>query len=174
MEIVTIPLKGRLAHKDDMGHQETINANEVQVMSAGTGVLHSEFNPSKIEAANTLQIWIFPDKKGHKPRYDQKSFNPADRKNRLQTLVSPEKKSDALRINQDAYFSRIDLDNGNSISYDIHSSNNGVYIFLLKGQIKTGEDIMNKRDALGVWNTDRIEMNAADNSSILFIEVPMN
>jgi redox-sensitive bicupin YhaK (pirin superfamily) len=157
-----------------MGHQETVSTDEVQIMSAGTGVLHSEFNPSETEAANTLQIWVLPDKKGHTPRYDQKSFSPDERKNQLQVLVAPDKNANNLWLNQDTYFSRCDLDMEKSLSYKIHNSNNGVYIFLLQGKVKVGEDILASRDAIGIWDANSVEIASLEESSLLFIEVPMN
>ena len=117
MEIVSIPLKGGLAHRDNTGSEGVIYPNEVQVMSAGTGILHSEFNYSKDEESNFLQLWILPDKKGHKPRYDQKTFNPDGRKNQLQTIVTPDKSNGNLWLNQDAYLSMSNIDRNNRIDY---------------------------------------------------------
>ncbi|MCB0729639.1 MAG: pirin family protein [Ignavibacteriae bacterium] len=174
MEIVTIPLKGSLAHKDSMGHEEIIKTNEVQVMSAGTGILHSEFNPSNTDLVNLLQIWVFPDKKGHTPRYNQKFFDPIKRKNKFQTIVSPSKDDGSLWLNQNAYFSLCDLDKNNSVSYKIHSKGNGLYIFNIEGKINIDEQDLNRRDALGIWEVEKVEISAEETSFFLIIEVPMN
>ena len=174
MEIVSIPLIGTLAHKDSTGTEEVIVPNEVQVMSAGTGILHSEYNHSKYKEINFLQLWIFPDKKGHKPRYDQKSFNPEERKNKLLKIVSPDKNNGNLWLNQDAYLSMTDLEKNKSINYKLHTSGNGVYIFLIEGNISVEEETLSKRDGIGIWETDEISMKANQDSQILLIEVPMN
>lgn len=174
MEIVTIPLKGKLAHKDSEGNEEVIHANEVQVMSAGTGINHSEYNASETEDANTLQIWIMPDKKGHSPRYAQKKFKLSNRKNKFQSLVFPDKNEGNLWLNQDAYFSIVDLDSGNEIKYALHSPKNGIYVFAIEGSFSVAEETLNKRDAIGIWDISEVEFNALDNSTILIIEVPMS
>lgn len=174
MEIISIPLIGTLAHKDSTGTEEVIVPNEVQVMSAGTGILHSEYNHSKYKEINFLQLWIFPDKKGHKPRYDQKSFNPEERKNKLLNIVSPDKSNGNLWINQDAHLSMTDLEKNNSINYKVNISGNGVYIFLVEGNISVEEETLSKRDGIGIWETDEISLKANQNSQILLIEVPMN
>ena len=174
MEIVSIPLKGGLAHKDSTGSEGVIFPNEVQVMSAGTGILHSEYNHSKDEETNFLQLWIFPDKKGHKPRHNQKSFNPEERKNKFQLIVSPEKSDGNLWLNQDAYLSLTDLEKGNSLEYEIHTKGNGVYIFLIEGKVDVADEIISKRDGIGIFDTDEFSITAKDNSKVLLIEVPMN
>lgn len=173
MEIVTIPLEGSLAHKDNKGYEGVISYNDIQVMSAGTGIIHSEYNASKSNFVNLLQLWIFPDKKGHVPRYDQKSFNPADRKNKLQTVVAPTKNDNNLWLNQDAYLTWSDLDQNKEIDYNLHNKNNGVYIFLIDGIISVDNQILAKRDAIGVWEIEQFNVAAKENSNILFIEVPM-
>lgn len=174
MEIVTIPLKGSLAHKDSMGHQEIIKPNEVQVMSAGTGITHSEFNASDSENVELFQIWVFPDKSGHTPRYDQKYFNPTERKNKFQTVVAPNKNENSLWLNQDAYFSLGEFEKDQITDYKIHNSKNGVYIFVIEGKIKTADEILNRRDAIGIWNSEKVEISILENSFILLIEIPMN
>lgn len=173
MEIVTIPLNGSLAHKDSMGHQENIKPNEVQVMSAGTGITHSEFNASDSENVELLQIWVFPNRSGHKPRYDQKYFDPSERKNKLQTIVSPDKNANLLWLNQDAYFNLGDFEKGKTISYKIHNENNGVYIFNIEGKIKIFDETLNRRDALGIWEIESFEISAEEDSKFLLIEIPM-
>lgn len=174
MEIVTIPLEGAVAHKDSTGGEGVIYPDEVQVMSAGTGIRHSEFNHLQDGTTKLLQLWIFPDKKGHEPRYDQKYFDPEERKNKLQFIVTPEKKEDNLWLNQNAYLSLTDLDKDKSINYKIHSRENGVYVFLIEGEISITDEILYKRDGIGIWDTDEIAITASENSRLLLIEIPMN
>jgi redox-sensitive bicupin YhaK (pirin superfamily) len=174
MEIVSIPLKGELAHKDSTGHEEVIRPNDVQVMSAGTGIRHSEYNYSDAKSVNFLQIWILPDGRGHEPRYDQKSFNPAERKNKFQAVVTPNKENGSLWLNQDAYFSLVDIDEGNSLEYSLHAKGNGVYFFVIDGDIKVADEKLGKRDGIGIWETNKISIQAISTSQILLIEVPMN
>ena len=174
MEIVSIPLSGALAHQDSTGTEKAIIPNEAQVMSAGTGILHSEYNHSKDKETNFLQLWIFPDKKGHKPRYDQKAFNPEDRKNKLQFIVTPEKKDGNLWLNQDAYLAFTDLEKNKSVNYKTHTNGNGIYLFLIDGKISFGEENLSKRDGIGIWETESYTVKAIENSSLLIIEIPMN
>lgn len=174
MEIVTIPLKGAVAHKDSEGHEEVILPDEVQVMSAGTGILHSEYNYSKSEDTNLFQIWIFPDRKGHKPRYDQKAFDVSERKNKFHFMVTPDKEGNTLWLNQDAYFSRIDLEEGLEADYTIHNEGNGVYFMLIDGEIEIADETLYKRDALGVSGAESLKVSAKKNSKLLAIEIPMN
>jgi len=173
MEIVTIPLRGELAHKDSTGNKEVIRPNEVQIMSAGSGLTHSEFNNSKTEETNLLQIWVFPKEKNIKPRYDQKVFDPADRINKIKTVVSPSDK-DALWINQDAYFSLSGPDKDKVVNYQIKSKGNGLYVFLIKGKIEIAGETLSKRDAIGLEQINEIEIKAVEKSEVLLIEVPMN
>jgi redox-sensitive bicupin YhaK (pirin superfamily) len=173
MEIITIPLFGALEHEDSMGNIGVIKAGEVQVMSAGTGIQHSEYNHSKTEAANTLQIWLFPKEMNIEPRYDQKSFANNLKPNQLTTLVSPVKDGDALWINQDAIFSMGDFDAGKQVKYGIKIPGNGAYIFLIDGNISIDEADLNKRDALGVYDTGSLTIETKAHSRILIIEVPM-
>jgi len=173
MEIITIPLSGALEHKDSTGGRVVLYPNEVQVMSAGTGIEHSEFNHLKDETSNFLQIWILPNKKGHQPRYDQKYFNKEERKNKLQLIVSPEKENGSLWINQNAFIYLTELDQNIEMIYDLHSSKNGVYLFLISGEISAADQILHKRDAIGIWETNSFKINAIKDSFILLIEVPM-
>lgn len=174
MEIVTIPLKGAVAHKDSEGHEEVIHPDEVQVMSAGTGILHSEYNHLENEETNLFQIWIFPDRKGHLPRYDQKSFDPVERKNQIQFVVTPDKKDGNLWLNQNAYFSRTDLESGKNIIYNLHLENNGIYVMVIEGNISVTGENLKKRDAIGISESSEVEMTANEDSQLLIIEVPMN
>jgi len=174
MEIVTIPLDGALAHKDSTGSEGVIYPDEVQIMSAGTGILHSEFNHLQDGTSNFLQLWIFPDKKGNQPRYNQNYFDPAERKNKFQFIVTPEKKDGNLWLNQDAFLSRIDLDKSNSVNYKIHMKGNGVYLFLIDGEIVVAGETLSKRDGIGIYETDKFSITAIKDSQILLIEIPMN
>ena len=174
MEIVTIPMEGALEHKDDMGGNGVIKRNEVQVMSAGTGVHHSEFNHSKTEQVKLFQCWVFPREKGVTPRYDQKEFNPTGRKNKFQTLVAPNKDGENLWLHQDTVFSLAEIDASKSLTYEIKFKGNGVYVMLVEGEVEIEGKKLNRRDAIGVWETDKFEIKANKNSEILLIEVPMN
>ena len=174
MEIVTIPLEGAVAHKDSTGGEGVIYPDEIQVMSAGTGILHSEFNHLNDGTTKLLQLWIFPDKKGHKPRYDQKFFDSEERKNKLQFIVTPEKKDDNLWLNQDAYLSLTDLEKDKSTNYKVHTKGNGVYLFLIDGEISVAGEALSKRDGIGIYETDEFSITAIKDSQILLIEIPMN
>ena len=174
MEIVTIPLEGALAHKDSTGGEGVIYPDEIQVMSAGTGIRHSEFNHLSDGTTKLLQIWIFPDKKGHNPRYDQKFFDAEERKNKLQFIVTPEKKDDNLWLNQDTYFALTDLEKDKSIDYKLHTSGNGVYLFIIEGKISFGENTLSKRDGIGIWDIEEFTITSKEKSQLLFIEVPMD
>lgn len=176
MEIITIPLSGILKHRDNMGQDwQPVLTGEVQVMSAGTGVQHSEINGSVEEVLNLFQIWIIPNKRNVSPRYDQKAFDPNARKNKLQTLVtshaSPHEGS--LKIHQDAVLSRIDLSKGMSFDYQLQSPNHGVYVMTIEGALQIEDKILHKRDALGITETDKFTIEASEVAEILFIEVPM-
>jgi quercetin 2,3-dioxygenase len=174
MEIITIPLSGSLKHGDNMGHEEIIKAGEVQVMSAGTGVWHSEFNASGTEELNLFQIWIFPDKKGRKPRYEQKLFLSEKRQGNWQLLVSPDGRDESLWIHQDAFISLIE--SGEAIvNYTLNTPNNGVYFMLVEGEALISGEKLSKRDALGVWEIDGfVEIKFNGLSKLLTIEVPMD
>ena len=174
MEIVTIPLKGELAHKDSMGTKQTIKLGEIQAMSAGSGLTHSEFNNSDSEPINLLQIWVFPRERDIEPRYEQKVFNTEERKNKFQTVVSPEKINGAMWINQDAYFSLANLDKGKDVSYKIKHKGNGAYIFVIEGSVETSGEKLNRRDGIGIEGLEDVKINALENSEILLIDVPMH
>ena len=173
MEIVTIPLRGEVAHKDSTGNHGVIRPGDVQIMSAGSGLTHSEYNNSDKNDVNLLQIWVFPKEKDINPRYDQKTFNPSDRVNKIVTLVSPEKNGETLWINQNAYFSLSDLMKDNSVKYKVNSKGNGVYIFIIEGEVNVSGEKLSKRDAIGVEDAESIDILALNNSKVLFIEVPM-
>lgn len=172
MEIISIPLSGALAHKDSTGNEEVIKTGEVQIMSAGSGLTHSEYNASKTDEVNFLQIWVFPKEKNIQPRYDQKVFESSERKNQLQTVVTPDNDS-ALWINQDAWFSLADLDSHSPLNYEFNSTASGLYLFVIEGQVKVDSEVLSKRDAIGISDTESIQVEATEDAKLLFIEVPM-
>jgi len=177
MEIITIPLEGALKHKDSMSEKWIpIETGEVQVMSAGTGIRHSERNNSLTEFINLFQIWIIPEKQGVEPAYDQMKFDPMDRVNKLQTLVSSYNDgiSGTLKIHQDARISRIDLSDNRDFSYKLKSKDHGVYVMLISGEISVADAIFEKRDAVGISETNDFTIKTNQDSEILFIEVPMD
>ena len=172
MEIVTIPLKGALAHKDSLGSEGVIRYGEIQAMSAGSGIQHSEFNASATEEVNLLQIWVFPKVRNIEPRYDQK-INLSGIKNEFQLLVSPERHPETMWINQDAYFSLGNLDAGTSIDYVLNKSTNGTYLFVIDGEVEVGGERLGRRDATGILETEKFSILSHTQSQILLIEVPM-
>lgn len=174
MEIISVPLKGSLKHKDTMGNEHVIKKGEVQAMSAGTGLQHSEYNNSAEEDVNFLQIWVMPKKKNIKPNYSQKEFLESDRRNKVQLVVSPDGRDNSVEINQDAYFSLARLDKEKQLSYSKYNKENGVYFFVLDGSLKINGESLAKRDGLGVENTDEFEITSELNSEVLIMEVPMN
>jgi redox-sensitive bicupin YhaK (pirin superfamily) len=176
MEIITIPLKGALKHKDSMSNKWIkLKTGEVQVMSAGTGLMHSEMNNSSSEKVNLFQIWIIPNQQGVEPRYDQKLFEIVKRKNKLQTLVSSisNEVEGSLVIHQNAKISRIDLDENTNFIYKLTSDINGVFVMNIKGEILIENDKLMKRDAIGIEQVDEFKITSINKSEILFIEVPM-
>lgn len=173
MEIITIILKGELQHKDSMGNGSVICPGDVQVMSAGTGVLHSEFNPSSTGEVSLFQLWIFPKEKGITPRYDQKTFDPVDRKNKVQTLASGFQKNGELYIHQDAAVSLAMIDSNKSLTYTLGKNGNGVYVMVVSGSVEINGEKLSKRDAIGVTDTATFEIKSAENSEVLIIDVPL-
>ncbi|PNQ72910.1 hypothetical protein C1T31_09390 [Hanstruepera neustonica] len=176
MEIITIPLKGVLKHRDNMHDEwQPVLPGEVQVMSAGTGVQHSEINGSVDEYLSLFQIWIIPEKQGVAPRYDQKQFDAEARKGKLQLLVSSfdDSDSESLKIHQDARLSRIDLSNGETFTYKLKSNEHGVYVMNISGNADIDDNILETRDAIGISETESFEIHAKDDLELLFIEVPM-
>ncbi len=174
MEIVSIPLSGALAHKDSTGTSEVISTGDVQIMSAGSGISHSEFNASKTDPVNFLQVWVFPKQQDITPRHDQKTFDPAQRVNQWQVVVSPEEKDKAVWINQDAKFSLATIEAGKELEYKNAFPGNGVYFFILEGKATVADKQLNKRDAIGISETDAVNIQATDTASVLAIEVPMS
>ncbi|NJN50029.1 MAG: pirin family protein [Polaribacter sp.] len=175
MEIISIPISGALSHKDTMGNQKAIEVGEVQAMSAGTGLTHSEFNDSNTDAVNFLQIWIIPEENEVKPRYFQQYFDALERQNKLQTVVSPIKNpvENTLLIHQSAYIKLVDLDANHHINYTAQIGN-GIYVFVIDGGIEVANEKLQKRDAIGITKTDAVDIAATENSKVLVIEVPMN
>lgn len=176
MEIITIPLKGALKHKDSMGNKWiAIETGEVQVMSAGSGLQHSEMNNSPSEEINLFQIWVIPNKTDVEPRYDQQKFDSSRRKNKLQVLVSSidDDVKETLKINQDALISRLDLDENSEFNYTLKSENHGLYLMVIEGEISIDNEILAKRDAIGISETKSVKIKAKSTSELLFIEVPM-
>lgn len=174
MEIITIVLDGALEHQDSMGHTEVIRPGEVQVMSAGSGIFHSEYNHNRDQQVNLLQSWIFPNKKNVAPRYEQTMFDEEGRTNKIQTLVSPiEQNDEGLKIHQDAWIYRTKLEAGKSVSQQIHTSKNGFYLFVIEGSVTVAGKELGKRDALGVSDTDSVTITASTNSDVLIYEIPM-
>lgn len=175
MEIITIPLEGGLTHRDSMGNQETVRFGEVQVMSAGTGIQHSEMNASRTERAKTLQLWIFPDKQNVEPRYGQKGFDLEANRNKLVNVVSPQDRNDgnALWIYQQAYLHLGVFDAGQTFTYNVKIPGNGLYLFLIEGELEINGQTINERDAFGIVEFESFEIQTKAPAKILMIEVPM-
>jgi redox-sensitive bicupin YhaK (pirin superfamily) len=173
MEIITIPMSGQLEHKDSMGNTGIISKGEVQVMSAGTGIYHSEYNKNKDQPVSLFQIWIFPDKKNVTPRYAQKEFDFSTLKNSFRTIVSPMGSEEGLNIHQNAWFSIGKLDKESTYTYELKDKTNGVYAFIIEGSASINNEKLERRDALGISETEKIEIKADSNLEILLIEIPM-
>lgn len=174
MEIISIPLEGDLEHKDSMGNVAVIRNGDVQVMSAGTGIYHSEYNKNSNQQVKFLQIWVFPNKRNVTPRYDQITLNLADRKNKLQQILSPNPDDEGVWIHQNAWFHIGTLDKGFETEYRIKGGpDNGLYVFVLNGNIRVGEQDLGARDGFGIWDTETISIKATDAAEVLLMEVPM-
>lgn len=174
MEIISIPLEGDLVHKDSMGNIGVIKEGDVQAMSAGTGISHSEYNNNKDRDVKFLQIWIFPREKQVKPRYDQVSIRDLKKENEFYQVLSPNKSDQGVWINQDAWMNIGNFKKGNSDQYKIQKDGNGVYIFILEGEVEINGEQLNKRDGIGIWNTDTVNLKATENARVLLMDVPMN
>lgn len=173
MEIISIPLEGDLEHKDSMGNTSVIRHGDIQVMSAGSGVMHSEYNKNQDQPVKFLQIWVYPNQKDVTPRYDQMTLNLEDRKNNFQQVISPNQDDEGLWIHQNAWFHMADLDKGVSRDYELKSEGNGLYIFVLEGQVTVDGHHLGKRDGLGVVDFNKINFTADEEASLLLMEVPM-
>ena len=173
MEIISIILKGKMNHKDSMGYSTTIEEGGVQIMSAGAGLRHEEYNIGE-EEVNFLQIWIQPKLQDINPRYQQRSFPKAKRKNKLQVIVSSEEGLEHCWINQNAKLSLGYFDKGNEVKYNLNKVNKCLFIFLAAGSIKIDNTILPERDALGIWETGELTINCEKESEFLIIEAPIN
>ena len=173
MEIVSIPLSGDLHHQDSTGRNEIIRQHDVQIMSAGSGIAHSEMNANKDQQVKFLQIWVMPKELNITPRYEQKSFKPEDRANQILTVVAPDNK-DAVWINQDAWFSLANFEAGKNDEYFLRQMDNGVYVFVINGTVTINDTVLNERDGLGIWDISSVKIEANTHTEFLLIEVPMN
>jgi len=174
MEIISIPLEGDLEHKDSMGNTSVIKEGDIQVMSAGTGVYHSEYNKNADKAVKFLQIWVFPNEKNVEPRYDQIAIGDLLKPNEFTQVLSPNKEDQGVWIHQNAWFHIGTFNEDTTTEYKLNSSGNGVYAFILEGEASINGQELSKRDGFGVWDTEVLEMNAIANSKILLMEIPMD
>lgn len=175
MEIISIPIEGDLEHKDSMDNTTVIKSGDIQVLSAGTGITHSEYNKNKDKEVKFLQIWILPNQKNVTPRYDQISLDVNDRKNQFQQILSPNHNDNGVWIHQDAWFNMTNLDKGKKLTYQLNNPDkNGVYVFVLKGNVSINNQALNVRDGFGITNINQLEINADSNTELLLMEVPMN
>ncbi len=174
MEIITIPLVGQLEHRDNLGHAQIINSNEVQVMSAGTGIFHSEHNPSEDLSVSLLQLWIIPRSNDLEPRYGLQEFDDSQRSNKFQQVVGPDKKLLKTWINQDAWLYLANMTNGNALVYNLNKpKKNGVFLFVIDGSASVGSINLSKRDAIGISDAQSVNIVATENANILVVEIPM-
>lgn len=174
MEIITIPIEGDLEHQDSMNNVAVIQSGDIQVLSAGSGISHSEYNKNNDKQVKLLQIWVFPNKKNVTPRYDQVSLNIEDRHNQFQQVLSPNPEDSGVWIHQEAWFNMTNLDRGKTLKYQLHHPDkNGVYVFVLKGDATVNKYSLNNRDGLGLWNTSQLEIKADSDTELLLMEVPM-
>lgn len=174
MEIISIPLEGDLEHKDSMGNVAVIRNGDIQVMSAGTGIYHSEYNKNKDKRVKFLQIWVFPNKKNVKPRYDQVTLNEEDRHNRFQQIVSPNPNDAGVWIHQNAWFHLGKFDKGVNQDYTFKSKGGGLYVFVLNGEVDIEGQTLKSRDGFGLWDLDNVKVTATSDSEFLLMEVPMS
>jgi redox-sensitive bicupin YhaK (pirin superfamily) len=173
MEIISIPLEGDLEHKDSMNNVAVIKNGDIQAMSAGTGIYHSEYNKDREQRVKFLQIWVYPDKKNVEPRYDQITLNLEDRHNKLQQILSPNPDDEGVWIHQNAWFHLGKFDKGISTDYTIKAKGNGVYVFVLSGDMKINDQLLNTRDGYGIWDTGKFTITAETDAEFLLMEVPM-
>lgn len=174
MEIISIPLQGDLEHKDSMGNTTVIKNGDVQAMSAGSGIFHSEYNKNAADEVRFLQIWLFPNKKNVTPRYDQITLKDKDLKNKFSQILSPNSDDEGVWIHQNAWFHIGDLENGCNETYEVKGKGNGVYAFVLEGNVSINGQSLEKRDGYGVWDTDSIEVVADGDAKVLLMDVPMS
>lgn len=172
MEIVTIPLEGSLEHRDSMGNRAVITNGEVQVMSAGTGIRHSEYNDSDSVPVKLLQIWVFPREKELTPRYSQVEIREP-KENSIQQIVGPKGSGHVAWIHQDAWFSLARVSPGKTLAYDLHREGDGVYLFVLEGAVSVGGEKLSSRDGMGIQGVESIAVTGDRESRLLLMEVPM-
>lgn len=173
MEIISIPLEGDLEHKDSMGNVTTIKEGDVQVMSAGTGIFHSEYNKNDDKQVKFLQIWVFPNKRNVEPRYDQISIREIEKKNAFYQVLSPNPDDEGVWVHQDAWFHLGKFESGATDTYTIKKEGNGVYVFVLEGTVDINGQQLEKRDGFGLWETDSFDLKSNTDSRVLLMEVPM-
>jgi quercetin 2,3-dioxygenase len=173
MEIISIPLEGDLEHRDSMGNVAVIRQGDIQVMSAGTGIYHSEYNRNKDSEVKFLQIWVFPNQRNVTPRYDQITLNAEDSRNKFQQILSPSAQDEGVWINQDAWFHLGKFDAQRHSTYQLKKEGNGVYLFVLKGEVQANGQLLHARDGLGVWNTPSLDIQTNSTAELLLMEVPM-
>jgi redox-sensitive bicupin YhaK (pirin superfamily) len=173
MEIISIPLKGVLQHKDSMGNLADIAPGEIQAMSAGTGIYHTEYNKDKNEPVEFLQIWLFPNQRNVTPRYDQVKIAMPEEPNQLVQVLSPNADDSGVWIHQDAWFHMGKLTAGNNLEYTLKKEGNGVYVFVLEGELQVNGQLLEKRDSYGIWDTAQFTLTAGTDAEVLLMEVPM-
>ncbi len=173
MEIISIPLEGDLQHKDSMGNVQVIKSGDVQVMSAGTGIFHSEYNKNDDKDVKFLQIWVFSNKRDVQPRYDQISLREIAKRNEFYQVLSPNSDDQGVWIHQSAWFHLGEFDKGVKSDYQFHNKENGVYTFVIDGELTINGQLLSKRDGFGVWNTDKVEVETQTDAKVLLMEVPM-
>lgn len=174
MEIISIPLEGDLEHKDSMGNVAVIKSGDIQVLSAGTGIAHSEYNKNTDKAVKFLQIWVIPNKQNVTPRYDQITLDVKDRHNQLQQVLSPNPEDAGVWIHQDAWFHMTNLEKGKALTYPLNRpEKNGVYVFVLRGKVTVNKQSLENRDGFGVWDVDQLDIDATEDTELLLMEVPL-
>ena len=173
MEIISIPLEGDLMHKDSMGNTAIIRKGDIQAMSAGTGIFHSEQNHNHDKEVKFLQIWVIPNKRNVQPRYDQITLKAEDRQNKFQQILSPNSDDDGVWIHQDAWFHLGDFTAGTETNYSFKNNSNGLYVFVLSGEIEVGDTLLGPRDGLGLTEISNVHFKAISNAELLLMEVPM-
>jgi quercetin 2,3-dioxygenase len=173
MEIITIPLEGELAHRDSMNTEAVVKSGDIQVMSAGTGVEHSEYNHSQDTPVQLLQIWVIPNQQNVEPRYDQMTLSEEDRHNKLQQIISPNKSEEGIWIHQNAWFYLGKFDEGTAVEYTLKAKENGLYVFVIQGSIQVGDQPLHARDGYGIWEFDTVLITATTDAEFLLMDVPM-
>jgi redox-sensitive bicupin YhaK (pirin superfamily) len=174
MEIITLPLKGDLEHKDSMGNSAVIREGDIQVMSAGTGVYHSEYNKNPDKEINLFQLWVLPNQRDVEPRYDQIPIRSLHQKNIFFQILSPHQDGQGVWIHQNAWIHLLDADAQTNHSYTIKSPGNGVYVMVIEGEIAIGDQVLKRRDAMGIWDTAVFDLNVLQGAQVMLVDVPMN